>query len=319
MIWLTWRQHRTAALAIALLLGVVAVFLVVTGLPMYRAFEADGVGACVGRTTASCVEVLTRFSDAYRGTGTQLIPWLNFIPLLLGVFVGAPLMARELEQRTHQLVWTQGVSRRRWLAVKVASLLALTVAAALVFTALMTWWRWPLDQLEGHFAPNVFDFEGPVVTAYAVCAFALGTAAGVVLRQTVVAMAVTLGGFLALRLSVESWLRPHYLPPLTATSDPTGTRPDVLNGIGNWAFEGGFVDHSGHRLSDSETNAVFRAAIDSGANPFTYLHEHGILRWVDYQPADRLATFQTIETAIFAALALALLGLAVAWMRWRTA
>ena len=43
---------------------------------------------------------------------------LLLLPLLIGLFWGAPLVSREVEHGTHRLVWTQGVSRRRWAAVK---------------------------------------------------------------------------------------------------------------------------------------------------------------------------------------------------------
>ena len=39
----------------------------------------------------------------------------NLLPLAVGVFWGAPLLAREVEQGTIRLVFTQSVSRRRWL------------------------------------------------------------------------------------------------------------------------------------------------------------------------------------------------------------
>ncbi len=37
------------------------------------------------------------------------------VPLLLGLFWGAPLLAREFEDGTNGLAWTQGITRRRWL------------------------------------------------------------------------------------------------------------------------------------------------------------------------------------------------------------
>jgi len=40
------------------------------------------------------------------------------VPALIGVFWGAPLIARELETGTFRLAWTQSVTRTRWLAVK---------------------------------------------------------------------------------------------------------------------------------------------------------------------------------------------------------
>lgn len=318
MIWLTWRQHRLAILSVVAVLAAIGVYLLQTGLPMHQAYQDGGVGPCLGGATAACRDAVGRFTDTYAGAGKGITGSLNLVPLLLGLFVGAPLMARELEQGTHQLVWTQGTSRRRWLTVKLAAMLLVTAAAAIAFTAMMTWWRWPLDQVEGGFDGATFDFEGPVVTAYALFAFALGTAAGVVLRRTVVAMAVTLGGWLALRLPVENLLRPQYLPPVTTTADPANTAI-LTGGRGSWPLGGGLVDRAGHRLSNVDIDSLFRRANAAGIDPPDYLRDHGIRQWFDYQPADRLATFQTIETAIFVGAAVLLLALALAWIRWRTA
>jgi hypothetical protein len=38
---------------------------------------------------------------------------------ITGAIIGAPLVAREVEQRTHLAAWTQSVSRRRWYAAKI--------------------------------------------------------------------------------------------------------------------------------------------------------------------------------------------------------
>ena len=43
------------------------------------------------------------------------------VPLLAGVFWGGPLIAREIEQDTHRLAWTQSISRGRWLAANSGS------------------------------------------------------------------------------------------------------------------------------------------------------------------------------------------------------
>jgi hypothetical protein len=305
MLWLTWRQHRLTALMVALVLLALAAVLVATGLPMREAFQSGGAADCVGRTTGACADAIGQFLDQYARIGEQLIPWINFAPALLGVFVGAPLIAREIEQGTYKLVWTQAVSRRRWLVVQLTAMAALTLATAVAFAALMTWWRWPLDRLEGSFVPRAFDFEGPVVVAYFLCSFALGTAVGVVFRRVVVAMAVTLGAFLAIRLPIELWARPHYRSAITTTLPMSATRADLSgNGSGNWVLDSGFIDPTGHFL---HSISVQQAQAGS------------VVRWLQYQPADRLATFQTIETAIFAGLAVLFMGLALAWVRWRLA
>jgi hypothetical protein len=69
------------------------------------------------------------------------------IPLLFGLFWGAPLLAREFEDGTHNLAWTQGVTRRRWLSGNAAwALLAAPVWVA-AMAALVSWWRGPENAL----------------------------------------------------------------------------------------------------------------------------------------------------------------------------
>jgi ABC-type transport system involved in multi-copper enzyme maturation permease subunit len=67
------------------------------------------------------------------------------LPVLTGAFIGAPLIARELEHGTQRLIWTQTITRRQWLSGK---LIAVMVAGALATAALCQlalWWSrpWP--------------------------------------------------------------------------------------------------------------------------------------------------------------------------------
>jgi len=300
MSWLIWRQHRLAVLASLLLLVAVAVPLVISGLAMRSGYDQLGLAACAGHSDPRCLDLLGQFSDQYRGWGQQLLPWLNFVPVLFGALVGAPLVAREIEQRTYLLAWTQGVTRRRWLAAKVTALALVVVLLGAGFTALITWWRWPLDQLEGHFAPTVYDFEGLMPTAYTLFAFVLGTFVGVVLRRTVPAMGTLLAAFFVIRyLLVEVLLRPRFEAPLSTTLRASAARPTILAGAGNWETDGGFQDAVGRRLTADEVNRLARQAIDAGLSPNAWFQQHGYLRWLTYQPADRFWTFQVVEAAIF--------------------
>ncbi|MDQ6948955.1 MAG: ABC transporter permease subunit [Actinomycetota bacterium] len=323
MIWLTWRQHRIEALGTVIALGVVGTFLLISGLPMRSVFDAS---------VASC---LSRSGDAYLQHGCQgilrdfqnqpaltLLPYLNFLPGLLGVFVGAPLVAREVERGTHRLVWTQGITRLRWISVKVALLAAGSAAAAIVFTAAMSWWRGPLDHVQGRLLPDGFDFEGIAPVAYALYAFALGTAIGTVVRRATPAMALTLLGFLALRFPVEFLLRPKYVTPVTSTSTLTPATSDPrLNGAGDWILNAGLMDHAGHRLSEGELAQLYNQAAAANAakgGVDLYIRSHGYLSWMDYQPAARFWEFQGIEAAIFVGLAVVLLAFTVWWVRSRS-
>ena len=144
------------------------------------------------------------------------------LPALLGLFWGAPLIGREIEQGTHLFVWTQGVSRLRWLTSKLVALLAVTLLLTVAYAVLISWWLAPLDRSTGdRFQPGVFDQQGLVPVAYAVFALALGIAAGAVLKKTMPAMAATLVGFVALRLIVAGVVRRHFVSPVMKTYVPS--------------------------------------------------------------------------------------------------
>jgi hypothetical protein len=102
----------------------------------------------------------------------------------MGAFWGAPIVAGELEAKTHLLAWTQGVTRRHWLSVKL--LLGGTVAAILAAgqSLASTWWAAPIDAAGSRIAPATFAQRGVAPIGYALFAIALGALAGAVLRRT---------------------------------------------------------------------------------------------------------------------------------------
>ena len=142
--------------------------------------------------------------------------WCWSCPALVGVFWGAPLLARELETGTFRLVWTQSVTRRRWLAVKLGLVGGASVAVAGLLGWVVTWWSVPVDRvnLDRFSSPLIFSERGLVPLGYAAFAFALGVVLGLLLRRTVPAMAATLAVFVGARLAVTQWLRPHLMAPV---------------------------------------------------------------------------------------------------------
>jgi hypothetical protein len=324
MIWLTWRQHRAAIVAIGVVVAVLGVIFIVTGQQMADAFQQLGVADCLAHPThPNCGDIVGSFRDQY-GTFIAASAWLSLLPAILGMLVGAPLVARELEHGTHRLVWTQSISAERWLATKLAVLFAVTLAATGIMTVLMSWWHanaW--NQLDGHMPPLMYDFEGIVPLAYSAFALALGIAAGVLIRRAIPAIVVALVGFLAVRLPMEFLLRPRFQPPLTYTQDvlavlaPTTTQTPLH---GAWNLGEGWMDSAGHQLSDS---TVFQACDPrvggTKMDLFQCIHNHGWLAFTTYQPADRFWPFQGIEAGILVALAVGLLALAIWWVRRRIA
>ncbi|HEY3142097.1 MAG TPA: hypothetical protein VGJ86_13260 [Acidimicrobiales bacterium] len=172
------------------------------------------------------------------------------------------------------------------------------------------WWHKPRAQLYSRFDVQPFDYVLPAFAAYAVFALALGAFAGTFIRRAVPAMATTLFVFIAVRIFIEVWARPRYLPLKTAI-DPVDGPHGVSQEAGDWIRQTGWADRSGHRLSAAEQSRL--NSIPSFEEYTRYIREHGLREWVKYHPANTYWQFQLIETGIFLGLAAILVGLVV----WR--
>ena len=176
MVWLTWQQHRKQALFAIIGLAVLATLLVPTGLQIHREFVDTGLAQCLDTMSRDEFienvpsDPVTGLPDCQRPAGQfdtlfdsyfQPVTFLIFLPLLLGLFFGAPLVAREVEHGTHRLVWTQGVTRRRWALVKIGVVGTSAVAMAAAYALLVTWWLTPIALANaGRFDPWIFDMQG---------------------------------------------------------------------------------------------------------------------------------------------------------------
>ena len=241
MTWLIWRQHRTEVCVLGLLVGMFGIALLVLGTQAHDLFPG-GPARCAGEAgiNEACAASFRRLDEEY-GYVENLLAAFYLVPVVIGAFLGAPLLARELEGGTWQLAWTQAVPRMRWLAAKLAALAGVTVTLTALFTAVLTWFRQPFDAWEGRFQYDAFDLEGLVPVAYALFAFGVATAAGAILRRSLPAFGVAFGAFLAARMPVALLARPAYATPLTTmepvpvggSKDQAGRRP----GFADWTIE----------------------------------------------------------------------------------
>jgi hypothetical protein len=293
MIWLTWQQHRLMVLVGGLVLALLVPFLIITGLDVSQAAQATV--ACPPATAGTCLAQFNQFV-----TTSPVLLTLSSLPLLVGVFVGAPLVARELEQGTYLLAWTQGAPRRRWLLWKLGLLFGLTGLGFAAVAGMMLWWSAPIAALVGPWP--TFEVDGLAPFAYALFALALGIAAGALLRQTVAAMGAAAAIFVGLRLAVAQ-LRPYFLPPLRAEADGQCS-PAGCHSIGaqQYLVDKGWV--------------LQKMLVSKPVTQATTTLVHGL---VLYQPSSRFWVFQGMEAGIFVALALGLLLLTLWWLRHRIA
>jgi hypothetical protein len=240
------------------------------------------------------------------------------------MFWGAPLVARELETGTFRLAWTQGVTRTRWLAAKLAIAGAAAIAAGELFTLMVNWWSSPIHKANvSYTAFTSSSFHSGVAPAgYAAFAFALGVTAGLLIRRTLPAMAVTLAIFTAVIIAFPIWVRPHLIPPARATSAlslasaaVTGSTSDghlilttktwtVLPGA--WVISSQLTTPDG-RAASSEPAGPCGTASTQACN--AYIESLHFQHTVIYEPASRYWACQWTETAIYLAFSFLLTGL----------
>jgi hypothetical protein len=319
MTWVSWRLQRTETLIVVVMLALIAALLVPTGLTMASAYHHDGISACLSADTIRCQDAVQSFTNRYQHGVSSLFAWFNLVPGIIGALFAAPFIL-ELESGTFRLAWTQSVTRRAWLARKLGTTVAAALLAALALTLLLTWWRTPLDHLQGRMEQNVFDFEGIVIFGYVLFALALTLALGAVWRRTAPAVIVGFVGFTVVRIFILGWLRQRYEAPLTSTSKlgPKRGGPDLHDA---WVLSQQPSDKFGRPLVHVFDTLLHCSSVVNGQarkiDPSCLTRRGAGYLHAIYQPADRFWLFQGIETAIFGGLAVALLLFAVWWIRER--
>jgi ABC-type transport system involved in multi-copper enzyme maturation permease subunit len=340
MIWLTWRQLRIQAVTAAAALAAFAILLAVTGPHLTSLYAADGLTSCQG--SADCEHLASNFLTQLYAAGTYWVLYLLGVviillaPAIIGIFWGAPLIARELETGTFSLAWTQSITRTRWLAVKftLTGLAAMAVTEGL--SLMQAWWAAPIGRAVGHggsgtylamgrFSSLVFATHGITPLGYAAFAFTLGVTTGALVRRAIPAMAVTLAIFAAVQVAMPLWIRPHLFPPRHALVSVTSLQSislqqGGLNGSrftlgaqslpgqpGAWIISSGAVNATGQAVGTTPA-ACATQSVENSPNFFPCLASYGIREAITYQPASRYWAFQWTETGIFLALALALGG-----------
>jgi hypothetical protein len=243
-----WRQHRAQALSVAGLLLALGVYLLLA-----------------------------------RENARVVLGWLPILPLLVGIFWGAPLLAREFERGTHRLAWTQSVTRTRWLLVKLGWLgLVVTLAGLVVGWMVSTW--------VANFGGNrfgvteYFGATGVAGAAWWLFTFLLGAASGAALRRLLPALAVTVILFVLVLFAMFQ-AREDYAEPLRGGPEVQTTDAFVTGGA--WLAPSGQEFAEPPVCADADPDTYLDCVKDAGYRDVTY-----------YQPADRYWRFQWTEAGI---------------------
>ncbi|MDT7788683.1 MAG: hypothetical protein QOF58_7102 [Pseudonocardiales bacterium] len=262
LLWLTWRQHRWTIAGTALLALFAAYALIRT-----ETWELAGDSMPM---------------SGFYGLMVQLI-----FGGVVGTFWGAPLISRELEERTYFVAWGQDVTPVKWLRGKA---IVLGVLAALLGVV--------VGLGDGHVGSQLswsaFESHPVVQMGYALFGLALGVFIGLLTRHVVTAIAATLVFYTFSRMLLSVFLRDHYLPVARVVSRWENV-PDIPRGA--MELGGGFVGRDLRPVSVPDV-------CEKHVNLNTCMRNTGsaVGTYVDYQPVERITAFQFIEFGVFAAL-----------------
>jgi hypothetical protein len=329
MVWVSWRHHRIALGGVVVFLGALAVWLWIAGLQLRHAYAT--AAACHPASSSACQNLIATFqsTNVVLKGGFVLQP----LPALIGAFVAAPMLAREIETGTFRYAWTQGFGRRRWTLAKLLLVGVAVAAIAAAFSVLVSWYYQPyLASGNGTqfsspspLSPGLFDLRSVAFAGWTFAAFATGAVAGVLIRRVVPAIVATLAAYTGLALLAANVLRQHYLTPLVATGS---NLPDSAWITSEWWTKGGKFAFGGRPPVDLLQQLCpgsfvpgngGKIGVIGGFSPATCLVRHGYTQWSDYQPASHFWPFQWIEGGWLLTLSVLLIGVTVWLVRRRVA
>jgi len=339
MTWLAFRRHRTnliiATGIIAVLIGWMA--FVVHGFdtaPLRPYLQSTGT---IGHNTIGHYRDIyggpTIFRLDYQSDAITLL--LLALPCLLGVLLGVPLVAAELDDHSNRIAWTQRISRTRWLSTKWWVIGLPLVILSTVVVLVTQWWSHHatasgIGSLFGSIyfngssrvAPEMFSITGTVPVAYTLFAFALGAAIGALLRRVSWAIVGTVVVYGVVSLIMATAMRPNLAPKTfvaNSYSSPSSSSLAMSAGGAPWYIGTGYQFAPGSRHpTDASAATVGLHCEKLNAGYYSCITRNQLQSGSFYQPASNYWTLQWKESAIYliASASLFLFGL---WFvrRWR--
>jgi len=331
---ITWLQHRFMMLGVLGLCGCLAAYILYNERSIHSVYSQYVAHACQTPNSSNVVACSGLYGSIQHSTTTTTVIniALHVLPVVLGMFVGAPLVAREFESGTFRFTWTQGLPRRLWFALKFTFISAFLIVVTCVVGLLASSYNGPFNAvgLTSHWQSGEFDVTSLTLAAWTLFGFAIGTFAGALIKRTVAGMAVT-GVLTGTLLFATFWKLNYVLFSFGAKaikSFPSGSGLGALNTpssgtafdsgrfgaevlpapANGWLVNGWYTGSKGQLLTSKQVGTLVNKMFSSSLSktPAQWLAQHHDAYWMSYQPANRFWYFQSVEAAILIGLALVL-------------
>jgi hypothetical protein len=311
-LWYAWRRQRATLLTGLLVLAACVAWGAVMKSDLMSYIHGHHAPLCKG-WNGTCADNPWSLQAVFNSnTPLKFLAGFSMaVPAIVGAFWGAPLIGRELESGTFRFALAQGMTPVRWFASRFAVAAAFTAVGSALIAALVAWWWSPVSNMLGGLYWHdgyIYNATGPSAVACALFGLAAGTAAGLLIRRVLPAMAVTLVVLGLVRFALFA-LRLTWLTPVTRISP--GTVPKQLIGSARSAGQYGYVarDGSYHDIS---------ACMFSGSELKKCMASHDfVARYYRVFPSHDFWTSQWIATAILLVLTAGLVALVVVLLRRR--
>ncbi|MFE7559273.1 ABC transporter permease subunit [Kitasatospora sp. NPDC057500] len=310
VLWLSWRQSRlsvwmmTVSAILAVVLLIVLHFLIQDRTGLLERTGCDGVD-----WTLECRDRYRRLETLTWIFANGLQPAVAAVPVLLGAFLGGPLLAQEYERGTLRLVLAQSVGPARWLAARLAVPGAVVLLLSSVLAGLTSWVWWSdILYSRAAFEPPFRGFTYPVLgvvpVAWPLFGLALGVLVGQLLRRTVAAVLAS-GVAMALAHAGMIALRPHLWPAVVEVQSRRPNLGGFYQPTNAWLLDQGAVLADGTRMTDADCSNAIEVCNAAPAS------------WGRYHPVSHFIPIQLVEAGIL--LALTVVIVAVVFRRFTRA
>lgn len=230
---MAWKLQRWEITTLAAVGTVLAVTLLVVGWRMEsvqaaapECWQSDVDPVLPQSVVNECAESYAEH-DAARTIGSMAGVGVAALPFVLGVVLGTPVVAREIEGRTASIAWSLSRSRARWLALRTLPVLVFVVLGIVVIGLTSMTLQRQLTGGEVGFGSLIPPM--PVLLARGLLALAVGLVAGTVLGRTlpaVLASAVLLIAIsIGLSIGLDVWMAGEAKP----IAELDGTTSKVYN------------------------------------------------------------------------------------------
>ncbi|HUZ41965.1 MAG TPA: ABC transporter permease subunit [Acidimicrobiales bacterium] len=321
MMWVVWRQQRSIVAAFFLAAVVFTVWMLITGLHEQSLWHQYLSAPCKGGfgITKGDANFCGRLQSSVYGSGVQrndvvTIIGTVFAPLF-GLVLGVNAVAREIEQKTNRLAWTQSESRSWWLVSKYLTSIASMAIILVPLCFVLSWWVGASHD-GARISTKAFPVSGFVEIAYGIFSFVLAVVIGLLLRRAGWSLAVGIILFAALFLTFGAQLRPNLVTPnvMTLHSVQQVTKGSVSGFYStggapatSWFLSQGYEPKltkgvPSRAVMNSSTSEIYRCETRYHQEP--YCAQRLGLRSIElYIPDSRFWTLQFLEAGFYLVLA----------------